>query len=437
MARLSTLAGRALGDRRFAGIISAIVGSNLVTSALGMVFWMLATRGLVPEEIGVLGAATAAMSLFGTLGAMGLGPLLIAELPGLREDGRHELFALCVLVAFGVGAVSAGVFAAVAAPLHPTWAPLGPPDAAWWWFVLGSGLTATGLVLDQAMLVVGNPQLQVVRNLIASAWKVAVLAVAVPLAALDLDLALLAWSTGMFVATAMAIVAARRRMPSRVGGLRRHGREVWRTYLGRALEHSGVNYAISLSPMLMPPLMAVLVPPFENGIFTTVRLATLFAFLLPYAVSVSVFARASGNEDVDGAYLRRVLWLSLGLSTLTVVAMVALAHPILLLFGREYADAGVDYLRLMVLAGPLLVFKDNFIARRRIERRVRSLLPFVAISAVLEVGLTIAGALMFGLMGGLAGWLLALLLQAIWCAPRLITDPAPRRAPNTAAADEG
>lgn len=417
-------------DRRLASITSAILGSNLVTSALGVVFWMFAARGLVPAELGQLGAATSAMMLVGALGAMGLGPLLISELPLLDGRRQRELFTVSTLAGFVVGGVLALGFGAVAGRLGETWEPVGAFTQGWLWLALGSALTAVSMVFDQAMLVVGNPQTQVWRNTVASVWKVLVLGLAMLIAQADVNVALGAWTTGLLLGALMAVRSAMARMPSpeRVP-VRRTGAVV-REFGRRALEHQGVNYAMSISSLVMPPLIATLVTAADNGIYTTVRLATMFGFMLPYAVSVSVFARASGNDDVDEDYLRRVFWLAFGLSIAIVVVMTVFAKWTLWPFGSEYADEGVTYLRIMVLAGPLLVFKDQFIARRRIERRVNSLLGFVLISAALEVGLTVAGALSWGLTGAIVGWVLSLALQALYTGVRLFAEPGAR--PGTA-----
>ncbi len=412
-----------LADRRLTGIASAILGSNVITSALGVVFWMLSAQGLAPASVGQLGAATAAMGLIGSLGAMGLGPLLISELPGARPDEQRSLFTVGVLSALVLGALLGGGFGAAAGAWQGAWEPIAAPGAGWWWFAAGCALTGLSMVFDQAMLVVGNPRTQVWRNLVASVWKLVALALAMVVSMADVTVALAAWVSGLAVGAVLALVAGARRLPGdglpSMSRLRATVSTFWRA----SLAHCGINYALTVTGMAMPPLIAFLVTPEDNALYTTARLATMLGFMIPYAVSISVFARAAGNTDVDHDYLGKVFWLSLGLSLIMCIGVVIVAPLVLWFFGSTYVESGTIVLRVMSLAGPLLVFKDQFIARRRIERRLDSLLAYVIAGGIAEVAFMVVGAGAYGLLGALVGWLIAMTFEALYAALFLFRRP--------------
>ena len=65
----------------------SIFGTMIVTSGLGYVFWWVAARFFQPEDVGLASAAISAMMLLGTIGVLGLGYLLIGELPQRPENG--------------------------------------------------------------------------------------------------------------------------------------------------------------------------------------------------------------------------------------------------------------------------------------------------------------------------------------------------------------
>ena len=65
----------------------SLMAAIVVNSGLGFVFWWLAARTFSPSEVGFAAAAVSAMTLLGTLGVLGLGTLLIGELPR-RAGGR-------------------------------------------------------------------------------------------------------------------------------------------------------------------------------------------------------------------------------------------------------------------------------------------------------------------------------------------------------------
>lgn len=407
--------------RRLASLASAVMGNNLVTSALGIVFWMIATRGLVPQEVGQLGAITAAMLLVGSLGAMGLGPLMISELPGLPVARQRALFTVSIVAAAVVGLVLGLLFGAVAGPLGRTWEPIAAFTPGWAWLGVGSALTALFQVFDQAMLVVGNPAMQVWRNTVASTAKVLLLALAFLASRTNLTVALASWTLGLSVGALMAIRSGLRHMPSGEPINWCVAKGIVKEFARESLAHQGVNYALYVSGIAMPPIIAMVVTTEDNGIYTTIRLASMVVFMLPYAVALSVFAQLSGSAEQDPAYLRRVFWLAIGIS-LTLCAVIAAAAPLVLWpFGGHWAEVGSSYLRIILIAGPLLVVKDQYIMRTRLERRMTTLLWYVVVSAVLEVGLTVIGGLRWGLGGALAGWNLALALVAAYALPQLFS----------------
>ncbi len=407
------------GDRHLADIAGSILGSNVVTSVIGIVFWMLAGRGLTTASMGTLGAATAAMMFIGVVGSLGLGPLLISQLPPRNAADRWELFAVAVGASALASGALGGLFAAVAAETGRTWAPLHPFGAAWWWMVLGCALTGVSGVLDQAMLVVGNPMAQVWRNLLASIWKVLVLGVAYLAASVSVALGLGAWATGLLLGSVVAVRAAARQMPGARRVSLRRSWAVIREHALDAMSHQSVNLALTVTVMAMPAVIAWALSPEQNGIYTAMRLATMFPFMVPYALAFSLFAASAHEGELDEARSRRVLLTALGVSVGLYLVMVVFAWPALWLFGRQYADAGVSFLRVMAIAGPLMVFKDQYIAHVRARQQVGTIVPLVTFSAVLELGLALAGAIYGQLMGAMVGWVVALAIEAIYVAPKL------------------
>src|SRR5881275_3639940 len=65
----------------------SLVGTTAVTSVLGFVYWWLAARQFPPEAVGFASAAISAMMLLATICILGLGTLLVGELP--RQPGKE------------------------------------------------------------------------------------------------------------------------------------------------------------------------------------------------------------------------------------------------------------------------------------------------------------------------------------------------------------
>ena len=81
----------------------SLVATTLITSALGFAYWALAARLFSQEAVGYASAAVSAMTLLGTVGVLGLGTVLLGQLP--RRQERGGLVAAAVLAAAAGSAV--------------------------------------------------------------------------------------------------------------------------------------------------------------------------------------------------------------------------------------------------------------------------------------------------------------------------------------------
>src|SRR6266516_7893752 len=92
----------------------SLVGTTAVTSILGFVYWWLAARQFPPEAVGFASAAISAMTLLGTFAMLGLGTLLLGELP--QQRGREASLISAALILVGAVGGLLGLAFAVGAP---------------------------------------------------------------------------------------------------------------------------------------------------------------------------------------------------------------------------------------------------------------------------------------------------------------------------------
>jgi GT2 family glycosyltransferase/O-antigen/teichoic acid export membrane protein len=405
------LRGRGSGLVAIAG---SVVGTQVVNAALGVVFWTTAARMMPAAAVGQLGSASAAVMLLGLFGIVGCGTLLIGRLGQAGALETRQLLATATVasvVGAGLLAVAFGVGTSL---LIPSFAYLTPAGAAFWWLVVAAALTSAGSVFDQAMLVVGNPILQVVRNGLAGLLKVAVLAGACLLGTQSVAAGLAAWAVGQLAADALAFVAAWRLRPTTERVTRAAVRATAAASWREALHHHGLNVALAAPSMLLPVIIAGVISAEANAVFTTVRLISMFAFVVPYALAVALFASLAADPTRFAERARSVFRISLTVSLLLTGALWVAAPLLLAVFGNEYSEQGVPLLRLIAFAGPLLVFKDQYIARAQARGTLRRVMPYVVVTTAVEVLCTLAGAASNGLRGALWGWLMALALGAAW-----------------------
>ena len=412
----------ASGFSRIAGISASLVGTQAVTSVLGLFFWTFAARAFITSEVGVAGAAIALMMLLGSLGSFGLGTVLIARLPSTAPDERRVLIRTCLTTAAAAG-VSLGLIVPILA-VHVFGADALAPIGGSIWpllgFALGTGLTATVIVLDQAVLTVGIGALQLERNVTASAAKIVAL-VLLGVAGVHGGMVIfLAWTVGNLVS--LPLVAWR----TRGGRALAQGRQLVEPRLLRgigrlALSHHALNVSIQAVLQALPVLVTVLVSARANASFTAAIMLAGVVFALPYAISVGLFAAARGDQSEVVARMRLTIPCGFAVSALACLVIFPLAGPLLHIFGPEYAAEGTVLLRIIVLAGIPFVVKDHFIALRRVQGRTTQALAVTSVFLVLELAGAATGAHFAGVTGLSIGWLSVLIVEALVLAVPLIT----------------
>ena len=92
----------------------SLIGTWGVNSGLGFVYWWLAAHEFTPQDVGISSASISAMRLLGEICMMGLGTLLITELP--RQPKQvGSLISTALIVVCVVGGCAGGIFV-LAAP---------------------------------------------------------------------------------------------------------------------------------------------------------------------------------------------------------------------------------------------------------------------------------------------------------------------------------
>ncbi len=404
----------ASGFSRIAGISASLVGTQALTSVLGLVFWTLAARQFLTSEVGVAGAAIALMMLLGSLGSLGLGTVLIASLPVTQERERRVLVRTCLAAGATGGALLGLIVPAVAVNVFRVTA-LAPIAGSLWpvlLFAAGTGLTSAVIILDQAVLTIGIGALQFERNVTASVAKTVALVVLGVAGVHGGMVIFLAWAIGNLVS--LPLVAWR----TRGGRILAAGRGLLEPRLLRgvgrlAVSHHALNVSIQAVLQLLPVLVTVLVSAAANASFNAAIMLAGFVFALPYAVSIGLFAAARGDESEVLKRMRLTIPFGLVISATASIVLFPLAGPLLHIFGSSYAADGTVILRLIVLAGLPFVIKDHFIALRRVQGRTTQALAVTSVFLVLELAGAFIGAQLGGVIGVCIGWLAVLVVEAL------------------------
>ena len=387
----------------------SMVGTTLVTSALGVAFWLVAAHKFSQAAVGVASAAVAAMTLLGFMGTLGLGTLLMGDFPR-REAGHRSLLNAALIINLVAG-VGLGLGFALIAPLLSS--NLGAlreslPSTAF--FAAGVGLTALAFVLDQALIGLLHGGLQLVRNIVFALVKLlALVLIAVLVTDAGAPWIYSAWAAGI----ALSLVVLVRFYARRDGEALRPNFALLLQMRASAASHAAVNLALETADLAMPILVVVLLSASANASFYIAWMIAGFLVMVPLSLSMVAYAIGSGDAAGLSRRFRFTFGISLGFGVIANLVLIPAAFPALQIFGQGYADQATMALHLLALGVFPLTVKTHYVAIHRVQRRLGTALPIVWGGTLLELGGGAVGAIAGGLTGVALGWLAGLCIEAL------------------------
>jgi O-antigen/teichoic acid export membrane protein len=386
----------------------SMMGTVLVTAGLGAGFWLVGARQFSPEAVGVASAAVAAMMLLGYLATIGLGTLLMGELPRL-ERGHRGLLNAALLLSGVVGALLGIAFAYLSPVLSADLEPLSDTPLAALVFAAGVALTGLTAVLDQALIGLLRGNLQLLRNIVFSAVKlVALAAVAIFMADAGGDWIYGAWALGIAVSL---VVLKRFYLKRGEDGLRPRFAELNAMRFDAATHHV-YNLAIRAPDLVLPLIVVSMLSAEANANFYIAWMIASFGFMVPVSLSSVLFAVGSGDAERLSDRYRLSIGLSAGAGVAINLALLVAGGPILSLFGATYEQEALAPLHILALGVFPETIKAHFLSISRVERRIPQTIPLVIGGTVLELGAAVGAGLTDSLSAVALGWLLAVCLEA-------------------------
>jgi O-antigen/teichoic acid export membrane protein len=380
---------------------SMILITNMVaTSAIGFVFWALATHRYPPSTVGVFSSVTSGVGLLATIAALGLPNTLIRRLAS-AENPRGLVIAAVSAIAV-VGTILCLVTVLALGPHLPPELHLrqrGPM------LFLVTGLVSVAAVsgtIDSGLVATRSSHALLIKNVLGSIVKIVAIFLLVSFRSSGL---LISYGLGLAVATGLGALALGRRLGKRKGA-GPNSFHVLRSYLSITTG----NYLATIMGML--PVSIVPIEVFVvRGPVQTARFAVAFLIagllnFIPSTVAQVLFAEASRQGATLGQQLRKALRAVYGLLLAPVIIIIATAPLLLRLFGTGYAGAATNCLRVLALSalltGGTYLVDSLLIARDRIGAYIfingaNAALVLSCVGVLLPRGLTAAA----------GGWALA------------------------------
>lgn len=376
----------------------ALVLSAGVSSAIGMLFWVLAARLFDQATVGLNSAALSAVALLASAAHLNMGNALLRFVPVAQRRGA--IVARCFAVGVGWGAV-VGLGFGVGANI---WAPdlvaaFGHP-ALIAFYLVSVPVWTVFVLQDSALTAIRRAGLVLVENVAFAVLKIGLLVVAAWLG-LSSGIAL-----GTLVSTLLAVVVV---VSYLAHALRtRAAPDAAQPVTGRDLAgFIGVDYAGNLAWQAavfgLPLIVIAIAGPDGAAVYGVAWQITYSLYLVASAMGKSMVAHsAAGDDDVIARARRGMDRKAMTLVLPGAVAVALGSSLVLSVFGSRYAEGGAVVLALLALSAIPNVITNSALWEARVRRRraVQFGLP-AAISAVV-IAATLLLLPVLGIVG--VGW---------------------------------
>lgn len=410
---------------------ASIMAGNVLTAGVGFLFWVVAARRFDEASVGFAAAAISAMSLLGTVGTVGMGTLLIREMP-LNPGREHRMLSAALVLSGCLGMTLGAGFILLAPALSGEFAPLTADPLIWLSVMVGTGLTAASVNMDQALIGLVRSNLWLLRNVVAAVGRLALLVGVVLIGWQAGNSAMLgSWSFALALSlAALALLAMRRRQ---LGSAFPPAWEILDVHRRAALQHHLLNLSIEIPGWVMPLITLTVLSAATNARFYLAWMLVGLASFVPNALCWALYASSSRDISSLARNGRITLGLSLVAAVLSALVLWLLGPWILAPLGASYAAAAVGPLPVLAMTLIPVAIKSHYVVIHRVRGTLNSASLVIAGASAAELAAATIGARSADLIG-LSVWLLAaMLLEAAVMLPmvfRVIVSPHRDREPN-------
>jgi len=373
-----------------------------ITAIAGLVFWILAARFYLAEDVGLASAILSATMLLSLLATLGLDYTLIRFLPSSGE-ASNAVINSC----FTIGGMASIIIALIFVAGLGFWSPallFLRHDPL---FLSAFVIFTTGWTLYR---LVGRTFIAERRAGFALAQGINFNLLRITLVML---LAMFFTIFGIFASWGIAVLVA-----VIIGGLMflpwvqpgyRPLPMIKRKVVSKMVHFSFANYIAALlwfAPTFILPLMVVnLLGAEANAYFYIAWALANVLFSVPLSISFSLFAEGSYDEDRLGRNTRRSLVFTFAIVVPVMLLIILIGDKILLLFASAYAENATNLLRVLAISAIPLSLNHIYFGVKRVEMKMKSVIFLNAFIAIATLALSSVLLPRMGIFGAGVAWL--------------------------------
>ncbi len=358
----------------------ALVLSSLSTSALGMVYWVLAAHLYPAEVVGVNSAFISAMMFLAAISQLNLNNGLIRFIRNAGKSARRFTI-LAYLISLAMSGVACLIFLIGVKYWSPAMAIINFNPLLALWFVAATATWCVFALQDGVLTGMRYATWVPIENTVYSLVKIALLII----------FSFYLQNLGVFAAWTLGVVALilpinflifKKLLPKQ---LEKASEEKSSFATGKVSKFIAADYLGGISWMactyLMPVIVTTRIGSVANAYFYLAWTIANTLYLIAPNIGSSLIAETSTNPDKVWAHLHRV-FLQVASLVVPLALVLALGAPLILrIFGNRYSIEGALLLRLLALSAIPNIIPALFVSvARSQQRRVAMLFTMISVS---------------------------------------------------------
>ena len=396
----------------------SLMTGTMLTSALGLVFWILAARLFEPGAFGVSTTAVYTMIMLADVACLGLRTGLARYLPQAGMATVRTIVWSYALVT-AAAAATAGAFLIGLGWWAPELIELRNSLIVLAFFIGSTSFWALFMMQDAVLVGLRKATWVPVENTIFGVLKILLL---FPMASLSPSLGVFwAWTLPVFPIVVAVNLGVRRVSKDRMETAEGEGHQDLRstvTLLRELMTFSLADWLASVAKLAALGIIPLMVLALEGreaaGYFQAPWLIAFTIFALSNNAAYALLAESSYEESGLRRNTIQAGLLSVALTTPVIVVGVAGASLLLLIYGQDFADNSTSVLRILLIAALPNIANQIYIGRLRSMNRMGMVVFLETLLAVLVVGLSAVLLPRFGIDGVGYAWLIGLSVLAAY-----------------------
>lgn len=381
-----------------------LILSTGVLSGFGFLFWVISTRLVSAPEIGIATTMISVMGIISIFSLLGFDSALVRFLS--NSDNKNAVLNTSLILVGGVALVLSAIFVIFINHISPQLYFIRENIIISVSFILFCVATSINILTDAVFLSYRQTRYTLAINSIFSFVKMILPLFFFRYGAFGIFLSAAVGQSIGFIVSIVVMIWKFDYEPKFIID-KEIISKVWRFSLGNYFAGAFNLLPVALLPLIITNRIGLK----ESAYFYMVMMIINLLYAVPQAVTRSLFAEGSHNEDNFAKDTRKSFIIIACLLVPAIVVLVLFGNKLLLVFGKSYAENGL-FLSIMSLSALLISVNSLFNSYFRIKKNMKALLissSMYAISIVVLTYLLVSK----GLLGIGIAWILGTAISTI------------------------